>query len=178
MNDFLAEYQANRTPNPCVRCNEHIKFRAVLDRALALGFDGVATGHYAVLTSGADGPELHRSADADKDQSYVLAVIEQDLLRHCYFPLGGSLKSDVRAEAEARGLRTASKPDSHDICFIPDGDTAGFLTKALGEKPGPIVDVSTGRDVGSHQGTFTVTIGQRRGLDLRIPGEEIGRAHV
>ncbi len=90
MNDFLAEYQANRTPNPCVRCNEHIKFRAVLDRALALGFDGVATGHYAVLTSGADGPELHRAADADKDQSYVLAVIEQDLLRHCYFPLGGS----------------------------------------------------------------------------------------
>ena len=172
MDDFLAEYKANRTPNPCVRCNEHIKFRAVLDRALALGFDGFATGHYAVLTSGADGPELHRAADADKDQSYVLAVIEQELLRHCYFPLGGSLKSDVRAEAEARGLRTASKPDSHDICFIPDGDTAGFLTTALGEKPGPIVDVSTGRDVGSHEGTFTVTIGQRRGLDLRIPGED------
>ena len=154
----IAEYKANRTPNPCVRCNEHIKFRAVLDRALALGFDGVATGHYAVLTSGADGPELHRAADADKDQSYVLAVIEQELLRHCYFPLGGSLKGDVRAEAEARGLRTASKPASHAICFIPDGDTAGFLTTALGEKPGPIVDVSTGRDVGSHQGTFTVTI--------------------
>jgi tRNA-specific 2-thiouridylase len=172
MEDFLAEYRANRTPNPCLRCNEHIKFRAVLDRALALGFDGVATGHYATIVQGADGPELHRAVDPDKDQSYVLAVIERDLLQHCYFPLGDSVKGDVRAEAERRGLRTASKPDSHDICFIPDGDTAGFLTKKLGEQPGSIVDVATGKQVGSHQGTFTVTIGQRRGLDLRIPGED------
>lgn len=175
MADFLAEYEANRTPNPCLRCNEHIKFRAVLDRALALGFDAVATGHYARVCDGPDGPELHRAIDPAKDQSYVLAVIEQDLLRHCLFPLGDSLKSHVRAEAAERGLRTAAKPDSHDICFIPDGDTAGFLTSRLGERPGTIVDVATGSAVGTHRGTFTVTIGQRRGLDLRVPGED-GRA--
>jgi len=172
MEDFLAEYRANRTPNPCLRCNEHIKFRALLDRALALGFDGVATGHYARVVQGLDGPELHRAEDSEKDQSYVLAVIERELLRHCYFPLGDSVKGDVRLEAERRGLRTATKPDSHDICFIPDGDTAGFLTNKLGERPGSIVDLGSGQQVGSHQGTFTVTIGQRRGLDLRIPGED------
>jgi tRNA-specific 2-thiouridylase len=144
----------------------------VLDRALALDFDAVATGHYARVIEGPDGPELHRAIDPDKDQSYVLAVIEQDLLRHCAFPLGDSVKADVREEADRRGLRTAHKPDSHDICFIPDGDTAGFLTRALGEQPGQIVDVATGQAVGSHRGTFTVTIGQRRGLDLRIPGED------
>lgn len=172
MADFIAEYQDNRTPNPCLRCNEHIKFRAVLDRALALGFDAVATGHYARLVPSAAGPELHRAVDPDKDQSYVLAVIERELLQHCLFPLGDSVKAQVREEAQARGLRTASKPDSHDICFIPDGDTQGFLTRTIGEKPGAIVDVGTGETVGSHHGTFTVTIGQRRGLDLRIPGED------
>jgi len=172
MADFLAEYEDNRTPNPCLRCNEHIKFRAVLDRALALDFDAVATGHYANIVNAAAGPELHRAVDPDKDQSYVLAVIERDLLQHCLFPLGDSIKTDVRAEAQARGLRTASKPDSHDICFIPDGDTPGFLARTIGEKPGNIVDVGTGQTVGQHRGTFTVTIGQRRGLDLRIPGED------
>lgn len=172
MADFIAEYEDNRTPNPCLRCNEHIKFRAVLDRALALGFDAVATGHYARIVHGAGGPELHRAVDPDKDQSYVLAVIERDLLEHCLFPLGDSIKADVRIEAEARGLRTASKPDSHDICFIPDGDTQGFLTRTIGERPGAIVDLATGHEVGQHSGTFTVTIGQRRGLDLRIPGED------
>lgn len=172
MTDFLAEYRDNRTPNPCLRCNEHIKFRAVLDRALALGFDAVATGHYARIIDAATGPELHRAVDPEKDQSYVLAVIERDLLQHCLFPLGDSVKTEVRAEAESRGLRTARKPDSHDICFIPDGDTQGFLTRKLGEKPGSIVDLGTGETVGQHRGTFTVTIGQRRGLDLRIPGED------
>lgn len=172
MADFLAEYEDNRTPNPCLRCNEHIKFRAVLDRALALGFDAVATGHYARIEDGPTGLQLHRAVDSDKDQSYVLAVIERDLLEHCLFPLGDSVKADIRAEAQARGLRTASKPDSHDICFIPDGDTQAFLTRKLGEKPGDIVDLATGQTVGQHRGTFTVTIGQRRGLDLRIPGED------
>lgn len=172
MADFLAEYEDNRTPNPCLRCNEHIKFRAVLDRALALGFDAVATGHYARIVDSPSGPQLHRAVDLDKDQSYVLAVIDRGLLQHCVFPLGDSVKTEVRAEAKARGLRTASKPDSHDICFIPDGNTQGFLTRAIGEKPGSIVDVATGETVGQHQGTFTVTIGQRRGLDLRMPGED------
>ena len=172
MADFVSEYRDSRTPNPCVRCNEHIKFRAVLDRALALGFDAVATGHYARILNGGGGPELHRAIDPHKDQSYVLAVIERELLDHCLFPLGDSLKPDVRVEAGERGLRTASKPDSHDICFIPDGDTQGFLTRTLGERPGAIVDVATGLTVGQHRGTFTVTIGQRRGLNLRVPGED------
>lgn len=170
--DFLSEYEANRTPNPCLRCNEKIKFKAVLDRALALDFDAVATGHYARVLDGPDGPELHRALDPAKDQSYVLAVIEQWQLAHCAFPLGDTVKSDVRAEAESRGLRTAKKPDSHDICFIPDGNTAGFLVGRLGDRPGAIVDVTSGQEVGQHRGTFTVTIGQRRGLDLRIPGED------
>lgn len=170
--DFLSEYQANRTPNPCLRCNEKIKFKAVLDRALALDFDAVATGHYARLIAGPEGVELHRAVDMDKDQSYVLAVIDQSQLAHCLFPLGDSVKADVREEAQMRGLRTAQKPDSHDICFIPDGDTQGFLVDRIGERPGPIVDIATGSQVGEHQGTFTVTIGQRRGLDLRIPGED------
>ncbi len=172
MADFIAEYEDNRTPNPCLRCNEHIKFRAVLDRARALGFDAVATGHYARIVDSPSGPQLHRAIDPDKDQSYVLAVIERELLGHCLFPLGDSVKADVRAEAERRGLRTANKPDSHDICFIPDGDTQGFLTRAIGERPGDIIDVSTGETVGRHRGTFTVTIGQRRGLDLRTPAED------
>ncbi|MGA1145784.1 MAG: tRNA 2-thiouridine(34) synthase MnmA [Candidatus Nanopelagicales bacterium] len=172
MADFVDEYSDNRTPNPCLRCNEHIKFRAVLERARALGFDAVATGHYARIIDGPTGPQLHRAIDPDKDQSYVLAVIERELLGHCLFPLGDSFKSEVRAEAERRGLRTAHKPDSHDICFIPDGDTQGFLTRTIGERPGDIIDVSTGKTIGRHRGTFTVTIGQRRGLDLRIPAED------
>lgn len=172
MADFLHEYSAGRTPNPCLRCNEKIKFSAVMDRALALGFDAVATGHYAQIVNGPSGPELHRAHDSDKDQSYVLAVMEREQLAHALFPLGGDLKSAVRADAERRGLITARKPDSHDICFIPDGDTAGFLTRALGDKPGRVVDKTTGESVGTHQGTFTVTIGQRRGLGLSRPAED------
>ncbi|HEV8024194.1 MAG TPA: tRNA 2-thiouridine(34) synthase MnmA [Candidatus Nanopelagicales bacterium] len=170
--DFLAEYEADRTPNPCLRCNEKIKFRAVLDRAMALGFDAVATGHYARIVESAEGVQLHRAVDSDKDQSYVLAVLDHEQIRHCMFPLGESVKSEVRDEAEARGLRTARKPDSHDICFIPDGDTQGFLVDRLGDRPGRIVDSDTGAQVGEHSGTFTVTIGQRRGLNLRVPAED------
>lgn len=172
MADFLDEYAAGRTPNPCLRCNEKIKFSAVMDRALALGFDAVATGHYAQIQEGPDGPQLHRALDADKDQSYVLAVMEREQLAHAMFPLGGDLKSEVRADAERRGLLTARKPDSHDICFIPDGDTAGFLTRKLGESPGVIVDSVSRATVGAHSGAFTVTIGQRRGLGLARPAED------
>src|SRR5881398_1039530 len=118
--DFVREYAAGRTPNPCVRCNEKIKFAAVLDRALALGFDAVCTGHYARVVDG----RLHRAVDSRKDQSYVLAVLRPDQIAGAVFPLGDSLKADVRAEAAARGLAVATKPDSHDICFIPSGDTA------------------------------------------------------
>jgi tRNA-specific 2-thiouridylase len=166
--DFVAEYAAGRTPNPCLRCNEKIKFAAVLDRALALGFDAVVTGHHARLSDGV----LRRSVDEAKDQSYVLAVLTPAQLAHSMFPLGESTKEQVRAEAAARGLTVADKPDSHDICFIPDGDTAGFLRQRLGERPGEIVDAASGEVLGSHDGAFAYTIGQRRGLRLGRPAPD------
>jgi tRNA-specific 2-thiouridylase len=166
IDDFLEQYEAGRTPNPCMRCNERIKFAAVLQRAEALGFDAVATGHYAQVLPGPDGPELHRAGHDAKDQSYVLAMLTREQLQRCLFPLGGSRKDEVRAEAAARGLRVATKPDSHDICFIPDGDTAGWLRRHGGQRTGPIVDAATGEVVGEHTGTHTVTVGQRRGLGL------------
>ena len=137
VDDFVAEYAAGRTPNPCLRCNEKIKFAAVLDRAVALGFDAVVTGHHARL--GPDGL-LRRSVDLGKDQSYVLAVLTREQLDRSVFPLGDSTKAEVRAEAAARGLAVADKPDSHDICFIADGDTRRFLAAGLGATPGDIVD--------------------------------------
>lgn len=169
--DFVAEYAAGRTPNPCLRCNERIKFAAVLDRGLALGFDAVATGHYARLERHDGEARLYRAADAAKDQSYVLGVLTQAQLRHSVFPLHGSAKAEVRAEAAALGLRVAAKPDSHDICFIADGDTAGFLDRALGERPGAIVDES-GAVVGRHGGHHRFTVGQRRGLALGVPARD------
>jgi tRNA-specific 2-thiouridylase len=170
--DFVAEYEAGRTPNPCVRCNERIKFEAVLDRAVALGFDAVATGHYARLRRAADGTvEIHRAEDPGKDQSYVLGVLTQGQLAHAMFPLGDSTKEAVRAEAGRRGLAVADKPDSHDICFIADGDTAGFLRSRLGEASGPVVDRS-GEVVGSHRGTYAYTVGQRRGLQIGTPAAD------
>ena len=172
IDDFVAEYEQGRTPNPCLRCNEKIKFSAVLDRALAMDFDAVATGHYARIEQGLDGVELHRAVDSDKDQSYVLGVLRADQLEHAIFPLGDDLKSTVRLEAEERGLLVARKPDSHDICFIPDGDTAGFLEGRLGRSPGEIVDVTTGAVLAEHNGTFGFTIGQRRGLRISQPADD------
>jgi tRNA-specific 2-thiouridylase len=165
--DFVAEYAAGRTPNPCVRCNEKIKFAAVLDRAMALGFDAVCTGHHARIEDG----RLRRSVDMGKDQSYVLAVLTRDQLSHAMFPLGDTTKTEVREEARARGLAVADKPDSHDICFIVDGNTKGFLAKHLGEEPGPIVD-TTGATVGHHDGAYAFTVGQRRGLHLDHPAAD------
>ncbi|MBA2531333.1 MAG: tRNA 2-thiouridine(34) synthase MnmA [Nocardioidaceae bacterium] len=169
--DFVAEYDAGRTPNPCLRCNEKIKFAAVLDRALALGFDAVATGHYARRVERRRDVELHRARDVDKDQSYVLGVLTSHQLRHASFPLGDTRKDDVRAEAKRRGLAVAEKPDSHDICFITDGDTAGFLRGQLGDRPGHIVD-EDGAVLGDHEGAYAFTIGQRRGLRLGVPAED------
>jgi tRNA-specific 2-thiouridylase len=165
IDDFVAEYAAGHTPNPCLRCNEKIKFSAVLDRALALGFDAVVTGHHARLHDGV----LRRSVDAGKDQSYVLAVLTPDQLAHAIFPLGDTTKADVRVEAARRGLAVADKPDSHDICFIADGDTRGFLQRRLGEASGEIVDAETGDVLGTHAGSFGYTIGQRSGLKLDRP---------
>jgi tRNA-specific 2-thiouridylase len=162
--DFVAEYAAGRTPNPCLRCNEKIKFAAVLDRALALGFDAVCTGHYARIADGV----LHRAADPGKDQSYVLAVLSSDQLRHAMFPLGDTPKAQVRAEAAGRGLAVADKPDSNDVCFIADGDTRGFLARHLGEAPGQIIDAS-GTVLGEHQGAYGFTVGQRKGLRVGTP---------
>ncbi|MEV4279757.1 tRNA 2-thiouridine(34) synthase MnmA [Actinoplanes xinjiangensis] len=169
VDDFVNEYAAGRTPNPCLRCNEKIKFTAVLDRAVALGFDAVVTGHHARL--GADGL-LRRSVDLPKDQSYVLAVLTRAQLDRAIFPLGDSTKEQVRAEAAERGLAVADKPDSHDICFISDGDTRGFLESRLGSAPGDIVDGRTGERLGTHNGAYGFTIGQRKGLDLRVPAAD------
>jgi len=171
--DFLAEYAAGRTPNPCVRCNEHIKFEALMDKAVALGFDAVCTGHYARIVVGADGRrELHRSANYAKDQSYVLAVIGPDRLERSMFPLGDvRSKAEVRTEAAARGLGVSAKPDSYDICFVADGDTQGFLRSRLGSRPGPIVD-SAGEVLGEHDGGYAYTVGQRKGLDLGRPAPD------
>jgi tRNA-specific 2-thiouridylase len=172
--DFLAEYAGGRTPNPCLRCNEKIKFAAVLDRALALGFDAVATGHYAQLRAGADGAiEMHRAVDADKDQSYVLGVLTQHQLAHSLFPLGDSPKAAVREEAARRGLQVADKPDSHDICFISDGDTGGWLGEKLSEvnRGGDIVS-SAGEVLGTHEGSWRFTIGQRKGLRIGRPASD------
>jgi tRNA-specific 2-thiouridylase len=175
VDDFVAEYAAGRTPNPCLRCNEKIKFAAVLDRAVALGFDAVVTGHHARLGAGG---LLRRSADPAKDQSYVLAVLTRAQLARSIFPLGDSTKQQVRAEAARRGLAVADKPDSHDICFIADGDTRGFLTRALGEEPGEIVDALTGAVVGRHAGAYAYTVGQRRGLGLERPAPDGRRRYV
>ena len=172
--DFVAEYARGNTPNPCLRCNEKIKFAAVLDRAVALGFDAVCTGHHARLESAPDDTgliRLVRSVDAAKDQSYVLAVLRPDQLARAMFPLGGSTKDQVRKEAAERGLGVADKPDSHDVCFIADGDTRGFLRGQLGSAPGSIVD-SDGALLGRHDGSYGFTIGQRKGLGLDRPAAD------
>lgn len=172
VDDFIAEYAAGRTPNPCLRCNEKIKFAALLDKAIALGFDAVATGHYATLENGPDGRELHRASAWAKDQSYVLGVLTAEQLAHCYFPLGDTPSKDlVRAEAAERGIQVAQKPDSHDICFIPDGDTLGWLNERLDRVPGDIVDES-GEVLGEHGGALGYTVGQRRGLAIGHPADD------
>jgi tRNA-uridine 2-sulfurtransferase len=177
--DFVAEYARGNTPNPCLRCNEKIKFAAVLDRAVALGFDAVCTGHHARLIPARPTPaaqpgagrRLLRGVDAGKDQSYVLAVLTSAQLDRSMFPLGGITKEQVRQEAARRGLAVADKPDSHDVCFIPDGDTRSFLRGHLGSVPGPVVDTD-GTVVGRHDGSYGFTVGQRRGLGLGRPAPD------
>src|ERR1700753_1114968 len=167
VDDFVAEYAAGRTPNPCLRCNEKIKFTAVLDRALALGFDAVCTGHYARIVDG----RLHRAVDRSQDQSYLLGVLRPDQVAPAISPLGASLKADVRAEAADRGLAVASKPDSHDICFIPSGDTRAFLGARIGVRRGAVID-AVGTVLAEHDGVHGFTIGQRKGLGIAGPGPD------
>jgi tRNA-specific 2-thiouridylase len=179
VDDFVAEYARGNTPNPCLRCNEKIKFAAVLDRAVALGFDAVCTGHHARLAPAAPAESaepagrvrLVRSVDLAKDQSYVLGVLTAEQLSRAMFPLGDSTKEQVRAEAARRGLAVADKPDSHDICFIADGDTRGFLQNRLGSAPGAIIDPD-GQVVGRHEGSYGFTVGQRRGLGIAGPAPD------
>jgi tRNA-uridine 2-sulfurtransferase len=169
---FAATYAAGSTPNPCITCNERVKYAALLERALVLGFDAIATGHHARLlrdgrpvTEPGPGAVLARARDSAKDQSYVLHVATPAQLAATLLPVGELTKTDVRAQAAALGLRVASKPDSYDVCFIPDGDTAGWLAERLPAEPGPIVDVD-GAVLGEHGGVWGVTVGQRRGLGL------------
>ena len=167
IDDFVASYARGETPNPCVRCNETIKFSALSARALALGFDAVATGHYARLSDG----RLRRAVDRDKDQSYVLGVLTADQLRHAVFPIGDTPKPQIREEAAQRGLAVADKPDSYDICFIPSGDTRTFLGARIGMRRGTVVD-SSGAVLAEHDGVHGFTIGQRKGLGIAGPGPD------
>jgi len=169
---FARDYAAGTTPNPCVTCNERVKYAALLDRALTLGFDAIATGHHARLErSGVavvdpgPGVRLLRARDVRKDQSYVLHMATPRQLAATLLPVGELTKDEVRSRAAAAGLRVANKPDSYEVCFIPDGDTAGWLSRSLGDRPGEIVDVD-GTSLGTHRGVWGVTVGQRRGLGL------------
>jgi tRNA-specific 2-thiouridylase len=165
---FCREYQRGRTPNPCLACNEHVKFRSLLARALALEADFLATGHYARI----DPPEagryrLLRAVDDDKDQSYVLFTLGQAQLSRLLFPIGHHRKEEVRRLAAEMGLPVADKPDSADICFVPDHDYRSFVAGRLGQREGEIRDAG-GRVVGRHQGVAAFTVGQRRGLGVAL----------
>ncbi|MGO9386361.1 MAG: tRNA 2-thiouridine(34) synthase MnmA [Mycobacterium sp.] len=167
IDDFVSSYARGETPNPCVRCNQWIKFSALSAKAVALGFDTVVTGHYARLSGG----RLRRAVDRDKDQSYVLAVLTAEQLRQAAFPVGDTPKPQIRAEAARRGLAVADKPDSHDICFIPSGDTRAFLGERIGVRPGAVV-TADGAVLTTHEGVHGFTIGQRKGLGIAGPGPD------
>ena len=167
LDDFAESYLRGETPIPCVRCNQRIKFHDLLETARDLGADALATGHYVARRLGPAGAELHRAADAERDQSYFLFATTPEQLAFLRFPLGGMPKAEVRAQAERLGLAVAAKPDSQDICFVPSGSYARVveaLRPGAGE-PGDIVDLD-GRVLGRHAGIINFTIGQRRGLGV------------
>lgn len=165
--NFIDTYLAGKTPNPCIDCNRYIKFDKLIERALALGFDYVATGHYSSVTFDEKCGRyiLSRGKDRSKDQSYVLYTLTQEQLAHTLFPLGQLDKTTVREIAENAGLINARKPDSQDICFVPDGDYAAFIEKAAPGKikSGNFIDIH-GNIIGTHKGVAHYTIGQRRGI--------------
>ena len=160
---FVAEYARGRTPNPCLACNEHVKFRALLDRALALDADYLATGHYARVVRDEAGSHLLRAEDDSKDQSYVLYTLGRRELDRLFFPVGDYPKTDTRRLAREMGLPVHDKPDSAEICFVPGNDYRAFLAERLPQTPGDIVDVE-GAVVGQHAGVAGYTIGQRKGI--------------
>jgi tRNA-specific 2-thiouridylase len=168
ISNFVQEYASGRTPLPCAHCNSDLKFSTLLERARGLGAEQVATGHYARVERGHSGRWLlKRSADGRKDQSYFLFSLTQDQLARAVFPVGTLAKSEVRAQARRLGLMVAEKPDSQEICFIPDGDYAAFVERKAPDvaRAGPILD-ERGRQLGSHSGVHRFTIGQRKGLGL------------
>jgi len=167
---FHRDYLEGRTPNPCVRCNAFVRFDLMLHRVLELGFYRLATGHYARVTAGADGPELHEGVDPAKDQSYMLYHLDQQRLGRLTFRLGEMTKAEVREHAREFGLPVAAKPESQEICFIPMGETAAYLERRLPVEAGSVVDTS-GRELGAHRGTALYTVGQRAGFgSLREAG--------
>ena len=167
---FHRAYLEGRTPNPCVRCNAFVRFDLMLSRVLELGFDRLATGHYARVIHGAGGPELHAAIDDAKDQSYMLYHLDRERLGRILFPLGGMTKREVREHAREFGLPVANKAESQEICFVPRGQTARYLSSRLPVSSGPVVD-SGGRALGTHRGTALYTVGQRSGFgDLVEPG--------
>ena len=167
---FHRDYLEGRTPNPCVRCNAFVRFDLMLGRVLALGFDKLATGHYARVVEGAAGPELHAAADPAKDQSYMLYHLDRERLGRIVFPLGGMIKSEVREHAREFDLPVADKAESMEICFVPRGETARYLSERLPVRAGAVVDTA-GRELGTHRGTAVYTVGQRSGFgDLREVG--------
>ena len=167
--NFVGEYASGRTPIPCVHCNSDLKFATLVERAAGFDAAWVATGHYARVAYDEDRREyrLLRGVDSDKDQSYFLFSLTQDQLAHAVFPVGHLTKPEVRAHASRLGLAVADKPDSHEICFVPDGDAASFVERQMETDPrsGAIVD-SAGRVLGQHAGVHRFTVGQRKGLGL------------
>ena len=184
---FADDYLSGRTPVPCIRCNMGPKFTDLLRMAKELGADCLATGHYVRRVAGPSGPELHRALDPARDQSYFLYATTEEQLDFLRYPLGGLPKSQVRELAEQAGLRNAAKPDSQDICFVPDGDYAKIVraVRPEGGQPGAIVHAQTGEELGTHKGVIHYTVGQRRGLEigglaepLYVVGIDAGKAHV
>ncbi|WP_336979249.1 tRNA 2-thiouridine(34) synthase MnmA [Altererythrobacter fulvus] len=165
---FAEDYLAGRTPVPCIRCNMGPKFTDLLRMAKELGADCLATGHYVRRVEGPAGPELHRALDPARDQSYFLYGTTEEQLAFLRYPLGGLPKQDVRAIAAQAGLLVADKPDSQDICFVPDGDYAKIVRslRPEGVRPGAIVHAETGKELGHHAGVIHFTVGQRRGLEI------------
>jgi tRNA-specific 2-thiouridylase len=165
---FIGEYTAGRTPNPCIDCNRYVKFEKLFEKAMATGHDYIATGHYARIDSDASGRFLLRKAlDESKDQSYVLYSMTQGQLAHAFLPLGALRKSEVREIASSQGFRNASKGESQDICFVPDGSYADFIERRTGRAigDGAFLD-ERGHVIGRHKGYIRYTIGQRRGFGM------------
>jgi len=171
IDDFADSYLRGETPIPCVKCNQSVKFRDLLKVAKDLGADAMATGHYVRRIDGENGVQLHKAVDGGKDQSYFLFTTTKDQLEFLYFPLGSNTKEETRKEAERLGLAIAQKPDSQDICFVPNGNYSAVISKLrpTAFKEGNVVHIETKKVLGKHSGIINFTLGQRRGLGIAYP---------